>query len=196
MRIVLFALSFFLVSTPFADGLILDGHVVGVTDGDTITVLDAGNQQHEIRLAAIDSPETSCHARHPGAFDDMCVEQGQPFGKAAKKSLAALTFDKDVRVLLQPAKPGSTVPDGSYGREIGTIMVNSVDANLMQVARGYAWHYKQYASKWQTREDYARYENAEQLARRNRVGLWGDQSPIPPWDYRHSHPHPIRNSSR
>jgi endonuclease YncB( thermonuclease family) len=29
---------------------------VGVTDGDTITLLDADNSQHKIRLDGIDSP--------------------------------------------------------------------------------------------------------------------------------------------
>jgi endonuclease YncB( thermonuclease family) len=35
----------------------LTGRVVGVNDGDTITVLDASNKQHKIRLAGIDAPE-------------------------------------------------------------------------------------------------------------------------------------------
>jgi endonuclease YncB( thermonuclease family) len=33
------------------------GRVVGVADGDTITVLDEQRQQHKIRLAGIDAPE-------------------------------------------------------------------------------------------------------------------------------------------
>lgn len=35
----------------------LTGHVVGVTDGDTITLLDSSKEQHKIRLAGIDAPE-------------------------------------------------------------------------------------------------------------------------------------------
>ena len=35
----------------------LQGRVVGVTDGDTITLLDATNTQHKIRVAGIDAPE-------------------------------------------------------------------------------------------------------------------------------------------
>jgi endonuclease YncB( thermonuclease family) len=31
--------------------------VVGVSDGDTITVLDRDKRQHKIRLAGIDAPE-------------------------------------------------------------------------------------------------------------------------------------------
>lgn len=48
----LFAL---VVSSAFADQL--TGRVVSIADGDTITVLDAANQQHKIRLAGIDAPE-------------------------------------------------------------------------------------------------------------------------------------------
>ncbi|MDB5821392.1 MAG: uncharacterized protein JWR21_96 [Herminiimonas sp.] len=35
----------------------LTGRVVGVHDGDTITVLDVGKTQYKIRLAGIDAPE-------------------------------------------------------------------------------------------------------------------------------------------
>jgi endonuclease YncB( thermonuclease family) len=42
---------------------IIEGRVVGITDGDTIKVVDAGSVQHKVRLAAIDAPES-----------------GQPFG--------------------------------------------------------------------------------------------------------------------
>ena len=31
--------------------------VIGITDGDTIKVLDEGNTQHRVRLAGIDVPE-------------------------------------------------------------------------------------------------------------------------------------------
>jgi len=36
---------------------IISGRVVGVSDGDTITVLDSKNTQYKIRLAGIDAPE-------------------------------------------------------------------------------------------------------------------------------------------
>jgi len=32
--------------------------VVGVSDGDTITVLDDSKFQHKVRIAGIDAPET------------------------------------------------------------------------------------------------------------------------------------------
>ncbi len=154
----------------------LYGRVVGVTDGDTITVLDSGNRQHEIRLFAIDSPETGCHLKKPSAYDDECIERSQPFGKSAKRSLSDLVYGKDVKVVLQP---GST-----YGREIGTIWVNGIDANYEQVRRGMAWHYKHYAAKSQTRAEFASYEQAENAARANQNGLWSARNAEAPWEYR------------
>jgi len=159
-----------------AHGQELLGRVVGVTDGDTLTVLDTRNVQHEIRLAAIDSPETSCHQRRPSQYAEQCVEKGQAFGKAAKKSLSDLAYGRDVMVVLQPGD--------SYGRKIGIVWVGPIDTSLMQVTRGHAWHYKQYAKRYQSAADLAQYSNAEQVARNQRLGLWADAAPIEPWVYR------------
>ena len=59
----------------------LTGRVVGVADGDTITVLDADRQQHKIRLGGIDAPE-----------------KAQPFGQRSKENLSRMVFGKEVRV--------------------------------------------------------------------------------------------------
>src|SRR5687767_1893333 len=61
----------------------ITGKVVGISDGDTITVLDNNKKQYKIRLQGIDSPES-----------------GQPFGQAAKQNLSALIFGKTVKVLI------------------------------------------------------------------------------------------------
>ena len=75
----LLVLSVLLVSIAHADTL--TGRVVGVADGDTITVLDADRQQHKIRLGGIDAPE-----------------KAQPFGQRSKENLSRMVFGKDVRV--------------------------------------------------------------------------------------------------
>ncbi len=50
---------FFLVFLPLtASADTLTGKVVKITDGDTLYVLDANYQQHKIRLAGIDAPES------------------------------------------------------------------------------------------------------------------------------------------
>ena len=64
-----------------ASAATLTGRVVGVHDGDTITVLDADNTQYKIRLAGIDAPE-----------------HGQPYGANAKKALSDLVFGANPRV--------------------------------------------------------------------------------------------------
>jgi len=54
----IFGLALALIVTfGTASAAVLTGHVVGVTDGDTITVLDASKTQHKIRVAGIDAPE-------------------------------------------------------------------------------------------------------------------------------------------
>ena len=144
--------------STLADTLI--GKVVGVADGDTITVLDGQQTQHKIRLMGIDCPEKS-----------------QPFGQNAKQSLSNLVFGRAVEVEWQK--------HDRYERIVGKVLVNGQDANLEQVRRGMAWHYKKYERE-QEPLDRATYSQAEIEARMNNRGLWSDPSPIPPWDWRKS----------
>lgn len=134
------------------------GRVVGIADGDTLTLLDASNAQHKIRLSGIDSPE-----------------KGQPFGQACKKSLSDLAYGRVVAV-------ESNKLD-RYGRVIGKVLVNSQDVNLEQVRRGCGWHYKKYQNE-QILDDRLSYNAAEESARTSRVGLWADNEPMPPWEWR------------
>lgn len=140
-------------------GETLQGKVVGISDGDTITVLDSIKTQHKIRLAGIDAPEKS-----------------QAFGDRSKQHLSHLVFGKSVAVEWNKTD--------KYGRTIGKVIVNGQDANLKQVQAGLAWHYKQY-EKEQSVADRSSYAQAEIEARARRLGLWHDTAPILPWDFRH-----------
>ena len=51
-----FCISLFFAATAL-QAATLSGRVVGVADGDTITILDSSNTQYKIRLAGIDAPE-------------------------------------------------------------------------------------------------------------------------------------------
>ena len=95
------------------------GKVVRVADGDTITVLDAANAQHKVRLEKIDAPE-----------------KGQAFGAVAKSHLAELVAGKFVRVEWEKRD--------KYGRVLGVVYVGETTANLQMVKDGYAWHYKRF----------------------------------------------------
>ena len=136
------------------------GRVVGVADGDTITVLDADKVQHKIRLAGIDAPEKK-----------------QAFGNRSKESLSDMVFDKTVNV--------ETEKRDRYGRQIGKVLVNGLDVNLVQVERGMAWFYRQYQRE-QSPTDQQSYAAAEIEARAAKLGLWRDADPMPPWEFRHT----------
>jgi len=156
-RILLLSASLLLANTSAAD--MLQGRVVGVSDGDTVTVLDTSHTQFKIRLMGIDAPEKK-----------------MPFGQKSKEHLSDLVFNKQVTVEYSKRD--------KYGRTVGKILVDGVDANLEQVKAGLAWHYKQY-QKEQTPDDRTAYAQAEELARTAKAGLWLDAEPTPPWDWRH-----------
>jgi endonuclease YncB( thermonuclease family) len=135
----------------------LAGKVVHVSDGDSIIVL-ADNAQHKVRLGAIDAPE-----------------RFQAFGNKSKKSLTALIAGKHVTV--------SYNKRDKYGRIVGKVYLQDMDVGLEQVKRGMAWFYRFYQEELEP-EDRAAYAQAEGLARRDRVGLWADTKPVPPWEFR------------
>lgn len=136
----------------------ISGRVVGVADGDTITVLDSANTQHKIRLAGIDAPEKK-----------------QPFGNVSKKSLSDMVYDKQVYVYWKK--------QDRYGRTVGKVIVDGVDANLQQIKRGMAWFYKKYQNELVI-DDRLAYLHAHEDAKINKSGLWVDLEPIAPWDFR------------
>ncbi len=66
---------------------------------------------------------------------------------------------------------------------MGKVLVNGVDVCLEQVKAGFAWHYKKYQHE-QSAEDRQLYADAENQARNNGLGLWRENNPNPPWEYR------------
>lgn len=138
----------------------LDGKVIGLSDGDTITVLDITRNQHKVRLAGIDAPEKK-----------------QPFGNRSRQHLADLVFQK--QVLVEWSKRDR------YGRIVGKVLVAGQDVSLKQITAGLAWHYKAYQHE-QTSEDRALYADSEDAARAKRIGLWQDSAPVAPWNFRSS----------
>ncbi|BCL74516.1 hypothetical protein JHS3_02520 [Jeongeupia sp. HS-3] len=141
-----------------AAGYEVSGTVVGVADGDTITVLDADRRQYKLRLAFIDAPE-----------------KAQPFGAVAKQHLSDLIYRKTVTA--------EVIDVDRYQRGVALIRLDGVDINYAQVKAGLAWHYTRYADK-QARDDFAAYDAALQAAREGRLGLWQQHGAEPPWDFR------------
>jgi len=132
-----------------------DGKVVGVSDGDTITVMHNGRGER-IRVYGIDAPENS-----------------QDFGKRAKQFASNQVFGEIVTI--------EPIDVDRYGRTV-SIVVYGRGQNLSEelIKAGYAWVYRKYCTlrfcgEWQGLEHDARIEG---------VGLWSQSQPIPPWIFR------------
>lgn len=130
----------------------LKGRVVGVSDGDTLTVLiEQGTVK--VRLAEVDAPEAA-----------------QPFGRRSKQALSDLCYGKQVEL----AARGKD----RYGRTIGTVTCDGIDAGTQQVRRGMAWVFDRYAPR-----DSPLYK-AQSEAQTARRGLWAQQDALSPWAWR------------
>ena len=102
----------------------LSGRVVGISDGDTLTLLDSSNTQYKVRLNAIDAPES-----------------GQPFGQASKTALSDICYNTTATV--------KYVDTDRYGRTVGDVTCNGISANEGMVIRGLAWVYDKYATNYE-----------------------------------------------
>jgi micrococcal nuclease len=139
--------------------------VVGVSDGDTVTVVrEVGGrtEQVRIRLHGVDAPES-----------------GQPFGQVAKKFASDAVFGKTVLVDVRDRD--------NYGRSVAVIFYENPDTtsdklslnlNHELVRSGLAWWYRQYA------RDDRDLRDLEAAARRARKGLWAEPNPVAPWEWR------------
>ena len=133
------------------------GRVVGVSDGDTLTLLvpdGASFKQIKVRLGEIDTPERK-----------------QPYGTRAQQTLSDLAYNQQARVVVQDTD--------RYGRTVGRVYVGSVDVNAEMIRQGAAWAYRQYLKD----QSLLKLEADAKAAKR---GLWGlpEAERCPPWDWR------------
>jgi endonuclease YncB( thermonuclease family) len=156
------ALSIFLATrlatAVLGQELVIQGRVVGVTDGDTLKVLVADQKLLRVRLAFCDAPEKK-----------------QAFGSRAKQAMSELVFGKDID--LRPH-----VID-RYGRTVAQVGVDGKDVGLEMVRRGLAWVYELYITEASS-EVQETYRKAQEEAKANRQGLWSNPNSIPPWIFR------------
>jgi endonuclease YncB( thermonuclease family) len=95
------------------------GRVVGITDGDTISVMREGRSVR-VRLEGID-----------------CPERGQDFGQRAKQFTSDMAFGKDAAIEVRDID--------RYGRLVARVTVDGEEVSLALVRSGLAWHYKKYS---------------------------------------------------
>ena len=150
---LLFLLCILCILSP-AHAETLVGRVVGVHDGDTLTLLNDQKRQTKVRLAEIDTPESA-----------------QPYGSRSKQALSDLVFNKTVQVDVRDID--------RYGRTVGRVSVNGTDVNAAMVASGAAWVYRQYSKDTQLLV----LEAEARAAQRGLWGLPEAQR-VPPWEWR------------
>ena len=152
--LLIFALNIPGLISSAQSEIIITGRVVGIADGDTVTVLQ-NNQEYKIRLYGIDTPE-----------------KAQDFGARAKEFTSGLVFKKDVRVIQKDVD--------RYGRVVGLIYVGDTCINQEIIKAGFAWVYQQYCKDSFCRD----WLDLERQARESRNGLWSHPDPVPPWEFR------------
>src|SRR5690606_6577808 len=74
-----------------------------------------------------------------------------------------------------------------FGRLVAHVDVDGVDAALAMLEAGLAWHFARY-DRDLSPELRLRDAGAAAIARRERLGLWRDDAPEPPWEFRRRNP--------
>lgn len=166
-RNLLCSLVLILLPTLAVGGAEYRGQVVGISDGDTITVLTETacppeapahcrpkKDRHRVRFAEIDAPESS-----------------QPFGKGAKQMLSDAVYKQEVRIVVEDID--------RYGREVAQVYKGGLWVNAAMVRSGGAWAYRQYLKSPQM-------ITYESMAKSERRGLWAlpAKDKTPPWAWR------------
>lgn len=112
----------------------------------------------------------SINVQHTIRVADIdCPERGQPFSKKARTFVSDELFGKEVVV-----EKKST---DRYDRTIGFVHYEGKNLSLELLKSGFAWHYSYYSDNKEMAE-------LELEARKEKVGLWIDEHPINPYDWR------------
>lgn len=132
--------------------------VTYVYDGDTVKLHPkntfAKQNDIKLRITQMDAPE-----------------RNQAYGLKARRALMQLCQGNNI------VATADIVAKDKYQRSLGRLQCNQVDVSLHMVERGLAWHDEKYASDWAL-------EQAQTKAREQKLGLWADERPMPPWVWR------------
>lgn len=166
MLIILFGQPIY-AKTPH---IIFHGTVNKISDGDTFKIVPdkvipgaKANKKGEVsvRLYGIDSPET----KKPQWPE-------QPYSEAAEDYLARLIEGKTVTCELKDIDRNQ--------RPVCIVTANGKNVNIEMIRAGYAWAYVKYLSRPYASE----YIGVEEVARQAKKGLWKENNPTPPWEFR------------
>ena len=124
-------IKFFIVLCLFFSSLLaLDGKVIKVADGDTITILTDSKEQEN------------------KTFWHWCSRKETSFRPKVKRLLAELVAGKRVKI----KEKGKD----RYKRVLGVVFLNKSDINEQMVLNGYAWAYTRYSKDYVSEHNKAR----------------------------------------
>lgn len=130
--------------------------VVSVADGDTLTArCGFAGLFHATRVRI-------------AAID--APERRQAFGPQSREHLVKLCLRKRAHI--------TVLERDRYGRSVATVRCQGQDVSTAQVRAGMAWVYTSYAN------NFPELVPLERQARQQRLGLWSQNRPTPPWQYR------------
>lgn len=128
------------------------------------------------KVMAVHDGDTYRVLREEGRLTDVRLwgadapEAGQPYGETVQQTVRRLIGGKTIRV--------SVEDHDRYGRPVVRIEVEGEDLSTLLVRRGLAWHDAEGAPGAN------RLVRLEQRARRAGRGLWAQENPLPPWEWR------------
>ena len=133
---------------------IFTGKVKFVFGGDSF-ILKCSNGNQDIRLYGIDAPEKK-----------------QPYYKASKKILKILCYKKNIKI--------KYIDIDKYDRIVGIAYINDICINEEMIKKGFAWIFVRFCKE----PYYSKWMKFQKEAKKNRLGLWNDKNPTPPWIFR------------
>lgn len=137
---------------------ILNGKVIKVADGDTITILNSQNKQIKIRLYGIDAPE-----------------KAQDFGNVSREYLANLVAGKNINA--------TVIDTDRYGRSVSRINIDDKEVAEEMLKSGLAWLYTYYCKIPECKQ----WKELETQAKTAKIGLWSNPTAQEPWKWRKEH---------
>lgn len=128
-----------------------------VHDGDTMRVISSEDEELKIRFACVDTREI-----------------GQEGGRSDRDFLISLLQKHNNRVKLE------IMGKDRFGRTIAVVWAGNLLVPLAQVQAGQAFVYHQYADSCPYYEEI---KQAEAIAQKKKIGLWGEKIEYP-WEWR------------
>ena len=141
--------------------------VISVSDGDHLTFSNNGTAIN-VRLYGIKAPVIAKIRR----TEPWHSQPGQRFAGRAFMALARKVLHKQARIEIMQMD--------LCDRAVAVVFVDGRNINLELLAEGWAWA----ADRGRRMPEEPEYMAAEELARSKRIGLWIQDNPQPPWEFK------------